>query len=305
MHRFAFIATVMTGLAASAVAAAPPRSDADVQLAQAKPAEPTMIWCLDPAGPTVLRKWPHDCHDRIVSDAEAKQVQDDLIRKRARAMRGHKPMFEGKQLVATGSGFVVSAAGHMLTNNHVIEGCAGVSVTPAVAEEAIIATVVAAEPSLDLALLKASSPLPTVGKFRDSVLPPASDIAVVGYPLHGRVVIKPIFVEGIVDAEGRSASPDRFVLSIDIRHGNSGGPVLDRSGNIVGVVVAKVDTPAVFARTGQVVRDIGIAIRPTVALDFLRQNGIAPVMTRSGDDLADDKLFDYARQIVGQVGCWK
>ena len=83
------------------------------------------------------------------------------------------------------------------------------------------------------------------------------DIAVVGYPLHGLVAIKPIMVKGHVYVGSEPPRADLFAMSIDIRRGNSGGPVVDRAGRIVGVVVAKVNTPSVFAAAGQVVRNLG------------------------------------------------
>lgn len=273
--------------------------------AQAAPAQPAMIWCHDPASSTVSRKWPADCRGKIVTDAEAKQIQDERIRRTQRAIQGRKPLYEGRRLAGTGSAFIVAQTGHLLTNNHVIDGCAAVSVTPALDDAAIPASVVAADAALDLALVKAAVPLRAIASFREKEAPPASDVAVVGYPLHGKVAIKPIFVEGIVDAAGRLASPDRFILSIDIRHGNSGGPVFDRNGDIAGVVVAKVNTPAVYAKTGQVMRDVGIAIRLPVAVNFLRRNGVTPLLDGTGKDLADDALFDRARKLVAQVGCWK
>jgi S1-C subfamily serine protease len=218
-------------------------------------------------------------------------------------MQGRKPVIEGKRLAGTGTGFAVAADGHVLTNAHVIDGCQGISVTPPDAEP-IVASLVAADAPLDLALLKAAAPLQGVATIREQPLPAATDVAVVGYPLHGKVAIRPIFVEGIVDVS-RVGSADRFVLSIDIRKGNSGGPVLDRSGNIVGVVVAKVNTPAVYAKTGETVRDVGFAIRPSTAANFLRRNGVSPAAGAPGAELTDEQLFDHARRLVAQIGCWK
>jgi serine protease Do len=67
----------------------------------------------------------------------------------------------------------------------------------------------------------------------------------------------------------------RFAIDADIRRGNSGGPVIDDRGYVVGVVSAKVNTPAMFQRTGQVMRDIGLIIRQDRALRFLERFNVA------------------------------
>jgi S1-C subfamily serine protease len=126
---------------------------------------------------------------------------------------------------------------------------------------------------------------------------------VVGYPLLGRVTVKPILVEGSVYVGHRS--PERFSINMDVRHGNSGGPVVDRFGNVVGVVVAKVNTPAVFTQTGQDVREVGIAIRPQIALAFMRENGVTPVLGAAGEELDNTALFERANRFVAQIGCWR
>jgi hypothetical protein len=94
-------------------------------------------------------------------------------------------------------------------------------------------------------------------------------------------------------------------MKIDVRRGNSGGPVLDRAGRIVGIVVAKVNTPQVYATTGRVVRNVGIAIRLPIALDFLRQHDVRFREIPSAPALTDSELFSRAQKFVGQIGCWR
>jgi len=265
-------------------------------------------WCYADATNLLTRKWPSDCKSpsRIVSDAEAKDIQAARQKRVQGAFAPKKVLFQGKRMIGSGSGMVVLADGHVLTNNHVIDHCDAFSIIPAAGSE-VAANLLAADPAHDLALLRAELPGHGVAKFRETIPPPATDIAVIGYPNLGRVAIKPIFVEGTVYAGGPPGMgrSDRFAINMDVRHGNSGGPTVDRFGSVVGVVVAKINTPAVYANTGQVVFELGFSIRSDVALSFMRANGVAPAIGGESAELPNDKLLEFVSRYVAQIGCWK
>ena len=94
-------------------------------------------------------------------------------------------------------------------------------------------------------------------------------------------------------------------MKIDVRRGNSGGPVLDRAGRVVGVVVAKINTPSVYAATGRLVRDVGIAIRLWAVMEFLRDHGVKIAESSTLPPLTQAEVFSKAHRFVGQVGCWR
>jgi serine protease Do len=170
------------------------------------------------------------------------------------------------------------------------------------------ATVIGADKIDDLAVLQYSGQTKSIAKFRKPLDIQIGDmVAVIGHPLHGLVAIKPIFEIGKVrefQAE-RLRRLWRFAIDADIRRDNSGGPAIDGRGYVVGVVSAKINTPAMFKCTGKVHRDIGIIIRQDRALRFLGRFYIA----YTGDDVRaplDDKLlFDVAHAFVERIGCWK
>lgn len=266
---------------------------------------PTFGWCYDAARDLVSRRPVVRCEGRIVDDAEAARLRQKRDRRVMRALSGPRPFVPGGSVLSSGSGFVVSRAGHVLTNQHVVRGCGRVSVEPA-GEREFVASVVAADPGRDLALLKAPIPAAMIAAFGDAGDPlPAADIAVAGYPELGLVTVRPVLRTGHVYIGGDAGRDDRYLLKMDIRRGNSGGPVLDRGGRVVGVVVAKVDTPAAYAATGQILRDVGFAIRPEVVLAFLAEHGVQAEHSDRGADLDDAALMDRVRGFIARIRCWR
>lgn len=264
-----------------------------------------LLWCHDAERSVVTRKSAFDCKGDIVNDDAARRIRErreDIIRRR---MREKPPLVPGKRPGGGGTGFFVSAAGHVITNHHVIRTCAAVSVT-ASGGSAVVARVVASDPGNDLALLLAPLNVPAAAWFRAPLrLLPGDDVSVVGFPLLGRVVIRPVMVTGHVYAGRATRTPNRIALKIDIRKGNSGSPVLDRSGYVVGVISGDVNTPGVFAATGRMVRDVGIAIRQAPILQLLRRNAVPFVARTSGVTITNAELFRRARQFVARIRCWK
>jgi len=146
---------------------------------------------------------------------------------------------QDETMTALGSGFIIDASGYIVTNNHVVENATEVTVR--LGDDSVYpATVVGVDPQTDVALLKieADRPLPMV-PLGDSDKAEVGDwVMAVGNPfgLGGTVTA------GIVSARGRDidAGPYDDFLQIDasINHGNSGGPLFDMDGNVIGVNTA-------------------------------------------------------------------
>lgn len=264
-----------------------------------------IIWCHDTGRSITARKARWRCKGEVVTEAQAKAIRD---RRRLRINRSFVPReapAPGVKQKGTGSGFYVTGTGHVVTNHHVIDKCKAVSVTPASGGGAVKAHLLASDPALDLALLRSVIPGKDFARFRDRALLSGDDVAVVGYPLHGKVTIKPILVRGHVSVGRGAPRSHMFAMKIDIRRGNSGGPVLDAAGRIVGVVVAKVNTPGVYASTGKVIVNLGFGIRQPVVLDFLKKHKIAVTRAPPGKALDDKSLMAQATAFVAQIGCWR
>ena len=168
-----------------------------------------------------------------------------------------------------GSGFIISADGYVVTNNHVVRNGQEVSL---VLDDGrtLAARVVGTDEKTDLALIKITEP--GTYKFVEfaSTTPRVGDwVLAIGNPfgLGGTVTA------GIISARGRDigAGPYDDFLQIDapVNRGNSGGPTFDMNGNVVGV------NTAIYSPSGGSV-GIGFAIPASVAtrvIDSLRENG--------------------------------
>ncbi|CAH2408297.1 Do family serine endopeptidase [Mesorhizobium escarrei] len=140
---------------------------------------------------------------------------------------------------ALGSGFIISSDGTIVTNNHVIDGASDIKVTLEDGTE-LPATLVGRDAKSDLAVLKVTTakPLPTLAWGDSDRLRAGDPILAIGNPFG----IGTTVTAGIVSARGRdlNSGPYDDFLQIDapINHGNSGGPLVDTNGAVVGINTA-------------------------------------------------------------------
>lgn len=168
------------------------------------------------------------------------------------ARPGRQP--QERNVRGLGSGFIIDAEGHIVTNNHVIDGARRVTVTLEDGTE-LAARVVGRDPRTDVALLKveAGKPLPHVVFGDSDVAQPGDWVVAVGNPygLGGTVTA------GVVSARGRAigAGPYDDFIQVDapINRGNSGGPLFAQDGSVIGV------NTAIYSPTGGSV-GIGFAV---------------------------------------------
>ena len=152
-------------------------------------------------------------------------------------------------LTATGTGVVVTRSGEIVTNDHVVHGATGAQVAVDGSASALPATVVGESPGNDLALLQVAGPV----RLRPATFAESSSVRVgdevlaIGYALG--LEGGPSVTDGIISATGRSVTTEGAdgspvtltgMLQTDaaISSGNSGGPLVDASGRVVGINTA-------------------------------------------------------------------
>lgn len=166
-----------------------------------------------------------------------------------------------------GSGFYVSADGGIVTNEHVIAGCNRLTLP-----NGDVLEVIASETSSDLALLQAPSPdgHAVLSLRAGRGVRAADPIWVAGYPLGGYLTRDMSVAAGNVMAlAGMGQDRREFQISAPIQPGNSGGPVLDQAGRLVGVVVSGLDKLGLAAEFGDLPENVNFAISLGTLQSFL------------------------------------
>ena len=203
----------------------------------------------------------------------------------------------------TGSGFFVTSAGHLLTNAHVAQGCSNPTVRVDGATEMPVNTV-ALDNKNDLALMKAAFRPKKIASLR--VTPPVSvgdPIVVFGFPLSGLLSSSGNATFGNISATmGISDNPDHLQISASVQSGNSGGPLLDSSGNVVGIVFAKLGLRAA-SLTGDLPQNINFAVKSTIAAKFLADEGIAVEKRETTVELSKAEIVEMARAFSVEIKC--
>jgi S1-C subfamily serine protease/replication-associated recombination protein RarA len=211
-----------------------------------------------------------------------------------------------KKRESSGTGFFVSADGYVVTNAHVVEGCSDPKVVCGFAEP-VSAHVLARDAANDLALLKVEIASDHVATLRTGIRI-GEEIAAFGYPLRGLLSAGGNFTVGNVSAlAGLNNDSRHLQISAPVQPGNSGGPVLDRSGNVVGVVVAKLNAAAMMFATKNkdIAQNVNFAIGINVLTAFLDSYGVPYSTEASEHSLQSFELAEKAQSISVLILCEK
>jgi S1-C subfamily serine protease/thioredoxin-related protein len=174
---------------------------------------------------------------------------------------------ESNHPVSSGTGFAVAKHGYFVTNNHVVEGPGTIWVRlPGDAKKEVAAKIVAADEEHDIALIQLvepdAAPLKPLPILADSV-GRGTSVALFGYPL-GDVLGEGIkFNQGVINALPDKGRDGMYLLDCTVNPGNSGGPLCDKRGLVVGLVSAK-------TLSGEGVGSYGMARPTNIVADFLK-----------------------------------
>jgi S1-C subfamily serine protease len=205
----------------------------------------------------------------------------------------------------TGTGFVISASGHIVTNHHVVNGCVGDIKGNLTGEAGATLRLVNSDQANDLALLQGpADAFKRFAKIRDRSIRSGDSVTAIGFPFHGLLTSDFTVTTGIVSSLSGVRNDSRFLqISAAVQPGNSGGPLLDSSGEIVGMVAAKLNALGVLRATGNIRENINFAIKTGALRDFL-DNSVVPYETAApGAELKTSEIADAARAYTLLISC--
>jgi S1-C subfamily serine protease len=201
--------------------------------------------------------------------------------------------------VYSGTGFLFSAKDYVITNWHVVRGTNNIKVKFLNGEK-IEAEVALKDPQNDIAFLKLERQPqlpPSNLKIGDSSNMKMGDkVFTIGYPAHFLMGDNPKYTEGVVNAtSGLQDDPTVFQVSVEIQPGNSGGPLFNETGEVIGITSSSLDPKAAVEAFGTLPQNVNYAIKssyisallPMLPQTLIASRGIMVVPTEPENTLAN------------------
>lgn len=200
----------------------------------------------------------------------------------------------------TGTGFYITFDGKVFSNNHVVEGCKGISVN------GYKSKVLNYDKQNDLAVLQ-GKPNSEIATFREGKsIRLGDEIIAAGFPLRGILADGLNISTGTVSAlSGIENNSNELQISAVVNPGNSGGPLMDHSGNVVGIVSSRIDAVKSAKVLGSTVQGANFAIKASTAMNFLDTHGIAYATQPSISILNSADISQKAMKFTVLIQCEK
>jgi peptidoglycan-N-acetylglucosamine deacetylase len=227
-------------------------------------------------------------------------------------MRSHLIMLLAVMSIAAGdataqtvfSGTAFSVAPELLiTNRHVVSGCSSVEVISPDGRRT--GSIEAADADIDLAILRVKGLTGTTAKLRgpnDVFL--GEPVLVFGYPLTGQLSSGGNFTSGLVSAlRGLRDSANHLQITSPIQPGNSGGPLMDSSGLVIGVIQSKLDPLKEAKLTGDIPQNVNFAISLKAVTQFLAKHKVAFQTTARSPAVDTASVAEMAQKFTHRIEC--
>jgi len=204
---------------------------------------------------------------------------------------------------SSGTGFLITEKGHIVTAGHVVEGGARLAVSTS--RGVTPAKLVHVDKANDIAILKMAGVFRPLPVSASSAVKMGDSVFTIGFPniqMQGR---NPKLTRGTISSvSGAQDDPRHFQISVPVQPGNSGGPLIDSSGNVIGLVHAKLDESATLRATGALPENVNYALKSSFILALLEAYpGIADELLppKKGGSTSSDASIQHAEEAVVMI----
>lgn len=239
--------------------------------------------------------------NRITPKPDVKEKPTPIVKNTVRENSSEEKLLQ----ISSGTGFFINNQGYFVSNNHVVDICYEVKTK----NQGIIyqANIISVDQVNDLAIGKINIsknthiPLSNGAKLGEDVL-------VAGYPL-SRLLGESIKVtRGIISSlSGMRNDYGIFQMDAAVQAGNSGGPIINNLGELVGVTVSKANAEVFLEQTGSLPENINYGIKSETLETFLKANKVK-LPRRSffsnNDPKTGNQLAEIASEATIHLQCW-
>ena len=200
---------------------------------------------------------------------------------------------------SSGTGFRVSK-GRIVTNFHVVDGCKILTVNRTSRGMAKMV-----DRKNDLALIELDNDSGETAQIRTNRLRLNETVTVAGFPLEGVLSGLAVTSGNVSRLNGFDSDSSLIQISAPVQPGNSGGPLVDVAGNVIGVVVSKLDALKVAIATGDVPQNVNFSINLNTLRTFLDANYVDYRESSNSKSLSNIEIGELVSKFTVLIECQK
>jgi TPR repeat protein len=257
-----------------------------------------------------IRELPAEKKEISKEDKLIAGIIESLVAKREKASKENRQTTEKAE--STSTGFLITSDGYILTACHSVEETAKVEVLiyddNNYSQKSYPAKVVLKDEAIDIAILKIEDVnLPFLPIVSSSTAKTGDAAFTMGYPQIGLQGTEPKFTEGSISSlSGLTNNQKYFQISIPVQPGNSGGPLVNDKGEVIGIIIAKLNDVASFLITGSLPQNVNYALKSSFVLPFIESvPGLLEKIATSGSAKDRSAAIETAKKSVVLVATHK
>jgi len=232
--------------------------------------------------------------------AAAREVASTIEKNKSSAKMASEQAPESRGIKASGTGVIISSAGLVITAAHVVKNAKRIEVCLSTGNQQ--ATTVEVDSRNDLAVLRiGGSGYPAAPIIPSKEVKLGQSVFTIGFPNTDIQGSSPKFTKGEISSlSGMQDEPTQWQISVPVQSGNSGSPLFDEAGNVVGVVVSKLNALETAKTTGDLAQNVNYAVKNAYLIPMMEkfQDKLPPPRKRGFFKSFESVVEDSKRSVV-------